>query len=50
MVGLGSDSSIDWFDSSVNPAEAEVLKSKSPKAKMLSREDPIQLSSLAQFG
>ncbi len=50
MVELDSYSSIDWSDSAVNPVEAEALKSKSPKAKILSRESPIQLSSLARFG
>jgi len=50
MVELGSYSSIDWSDSAVSLVEAEALKLKSPKAKMLSREGPIQLSSFAQFG
>ena len=50
MVELGSYSSIDWSDSAVNLVEAEAPKSKSPKAKMLSREGPIRLSTLAQFG
>jgi len=50
MVELDSYSSIDWSDSAVSLVEAEALKSKPPKAKMLSREDPIRLLSLAQFG
>jgi hypothetical protein len=50
MVELGSYSSIDWSDSAVSLVEAEALKSKSPEAEMLSREGPIRLSSLAQFG
>jgi len=50
MVELASYSNIDWSDSAVSFVEAEALKSKSPEAKMLSREGPIQLSSLAQFG
>jgi hypothetical protein len=50
MVELASYSSGNWPDSVVNLVEAEALKSKSPEAKMPSREGPIQLSSLAQFG
>jgi DUF971 family protein len=50
MVELGSYSSVDWSDSAVSRVEAEALKSKSPKAKMLSGEGPTQLSSLVQFG
>ena len=50
MVELGFYSSVDWADSAVSLFEAEALKSKSPKAIMLSRESPILLSSLAQFG
>ena len=50
MVELGSYSSVDWSDSAVSRVEAEALNSKSPEAKILSGEGPIQLSSLAQFG
>ena len=50
MVELASYSSGYWSDSAVNHDKAEAIKSKSPKAKMLSREGWTQLLSLAQFG
>ena len=50
MVDLASCSSIDRAGNTANTVKAKALKSKSPKGKRLSKESPVQLSSLAQFG
>ena len=48
MVDLASCSSIDRAGNTVNTVEAKALKPKSPEARMLFREGPVQLSPLAQ--
>lgn len=35
MVELGSYSTVDWSDSAVSRDEADALKSKSPRARLL---------------